>query len=512
MGRSPNVEQVARRPWRISSASSAIAAFAALLLAYCGENRVADGGSSSGVDNPSLTVGFVDAFGTPLPISGDLDVYTADQNPAVDPKPLLTIKIKNSDFTKLTGSDFTRLQILSSSASPSSLSKLSASSSAGAEGAAGATGARGAAKKAGADSAVTLFNLVLKTLDRTGSLVLGFKYDTAAKVFSRVDSGKSLSRFHLQPRPLIRYAAQVAREPVHGKTGRIFVPGTPFLATLVDSVFVFEDLPEGKFPLHLLSGNGNVYPMPIALDSKDSTLIYRPGITPLGPVDTTHQDSIPKFEVFAGESHEAFLEVASFLEGKVGGAGGSDPRLSVLWRLIKEAADSGRADPIPRDTIPHDTIPGKPNPGPRRADILSPTQLRSEVRFTEEGVYAFELAATIGVRAKTDTVMVSVRRLPPPTMPRIIKPGPGDTLVGGHSYSIQWEMPGKGPVTIQVSLDGGIKWVDLAQGYMDKEGLPIYTWTPPKEFGTSASCLVQIINEADSSLHARMEKPFSLLQ
>jgi hypothetical protein len=477
----------ARRPWRISSA---IAALAALLLADCADNRVSDGGSSSGVDNPSLTLGFVDASGAALRVSGELNVYAADQNPAIDPDPLLTLKIKNSGFTKLTGSDFTRLQIASSSGSPSPLSKSSAASSAGA-----------------GDSAVTLFNLVLKTQQRTGSLVLGFKYDSAAKAFSLVDDGKSISRFDLKPKPLVRYAARVGREPVHGQTGRIFVPGTPFLATLIDSIFVLEDLPEGKFPLRLLSGNGKVYPMPMLLDSKDSTLIYRPAITPLSPVDTAHQDPVPDFEVFAGEAHEAFVDEPGFLEGKVTGNGATDPRLSLLWRLIKEAPDSP-----PVDTLLDK--PSPPPPPPHKADIRSPTQLRSEVRFKEEGVYEFALDATIGVHTKTDTVVISVRRLPPTVRPRIIKPGPGEIVAIGKPYDIHWEMPAKGPVTIQVSVDtgAGAKWVNLAQGYPGKDGLAVYPWTPSSDLGASAKCLIQILNEADTTMRAKTEKPFTLVQ
>src|SRR3954471_1438916 len=75
--------------------------------ASCSDNQVA--GTSSGVDNPSLTVSFASS-GTAARVTGDLNVYTADQNPAIDPEPLATIKIKNSAFTVLTGDDFRRAQ------------------------------------------------------------------------------------------------------------------------------------------------------------------------------------------------------------------------------------------------------------------------------------------------------------------------------------------------------------------------------------------------------------------
>jgi hypothetical protein len=464
--------------------SSVIAALAALLLAYCADNRVADGGSSSGVDNPSLTVGFVNDSGAALLLSGDLEVYAADQNPALDPKPLLTLKIQNSGYTKLTGSDFTRLQISSKSGSVPPLSKLSASSSA---------GATSATKRTGADSAATLFNLVLKTQDRTGSLVIGFKYDSVAKVFSLIDNGKSLSRFDLRPKPLVRYSAHIMREPVHGQTGRVFVPGTPFLATVVDSVFVLEDLPEGKFPLRLLSGNGNIYPMPIPLDSKDSTLIFRPGTTPLDSIDTTSQDSIPKFGVVAGSPVAAFVESAGYLDAKLDGVSPTDPRISFLWRLIKYTDDSGRVN----TALP-------------KVNILSPTSLHSEVRFEVPGVYEFELTATIGVHAQSDTLVMPVGRLTSTATPRITKPVMGETIAVYKPYNVQWEMPAKA-VTIKVSCDIGLIWNTLVQGYPGKDGLPEYAWTPAPDFAANTKCQMQILNDADTTMQAKTG-PFYLVE
>jgi hypothetical protein len=460
------------------------AILAALLLAFCADNRVADGGSSSGVDNPSLTVGFVDASGTALRVSGDLDIYAADQNPAVDPEPLVTVKIKNSAFTNLTGNDFERL--FATAASKRSAQSAPAAPS--------------------ADSAITLFNIILKTQDRTGSLAFGFKYDSTAKAFTRTVDGGAIKRFDLRPKPLVRYTARVARQPVHGADGRVFVPGTPFLATLVDSLFVLENMPEGLFPLQLLAADGKVYPMPDSLNTLDSTLIYRPKTVPLGRVDTTGRDSIPPFTVYAGEPRQAPLDLPTILEGKLINADAGDARLSVVWRLIKNAADS-----VPRDTLPKDSLLPKPDSGMRRADIYSPTLLRTEVKFGSEGFYEFELRATIGLRTHADTVSISVARRPPPT-PRIVKPLPGDSLVAGSTYNVQWEMPDKGPVTVSVSVDSGRAWVELARGYIGKDKLPIYPWTPSKELGTSNRCLLRVRSETDTTQQAGMEGLFRLLQ
>ena len=243
----------------------------------------------------------MDASGTALRVSGDLDIYAADQNPAVDPEPLVTIKVKNSAFTNLTGNDFERL--------------LSPAASKRASGPLGKASADGPALDA--DSAVTLFNIMLRTQDRTGSLAFGFQYDSTAKTFTRTVEGAALKRFDLSPKPLVRYAARIAREPVHGADGRVFVPGTPFQATLVDSAFVLQDMPEGLFPLRLLAADGKVYPVADSLNTLDPTLIYRPKPVPVGSIDTLGMDSVPFFTVNAGEPLQAYVGPGTFLDGKV---------------------------------------------------------------------------------------------------------------------------------------------------------------------------------------------------
>ncbi|MDB5106835.1 MAG: hypothetical protein JWP91_4524 [Fibrobacteres bacterium] len=472
-----------------SIARFALIALAAIaFFAACGENNQMAGGTSSGVDNPELTVAFTDPSGAALRVTGDLDVYAQDQNPAVDPEPLVTVKIRNSSFTNITGDDFARIQTAAAKQAGTAQAKAGAV----------ATAAWEPVYRTG-DSSATRFNLILRTQDRTGSLALGFRYDSSAKAFSR--AGGAIKRIDLRPRPLVRYTARVSREPIHGDGGRMFVPGTPFQATLVDSVFVIDDMPEGLFPLRLLAADGKVYPVTDSLNTSDSTLVYRPRTTSVGAVDTTHlHDSIPEFSVSAGTNHEAFLGQPSFLEANVAGIGSADSRLSFLWRLIKEAADSGRAG----EPFFHDGF------GPRYATIISPTRLRTEVRFSEEGVYQFEIAATIGLHTRMDTVIISVRRLPPPP-PRIILPRPGDSLVPGRAYNIQWDMPYKGPVTVQVSVSNGAKWITLAQAYAGKDGLPILPWVPDRELAPSSQCLIQVISDADTTLRAGMSAPFNLI-
>lgn len=477
-----------------------IAAFLAglvcALVSACGDGRVA--GTSSGVDNPSLTVGFRDTDGSAMRVTGDLDVYGRDQNPAVDAEPLVTLKVRNSSFTNLTGEDFARLGA-SASKRGAAPAKTSAARAAG-----GMDGGSGS----------MAFNLILKTQDRTGSFVLGLEYDSAAGRFSRLE-GEALTRLDVQPKPLIRYEAKVVRDSVHGDGGRIFVPGSPFLATLVDSVFVLEDFPEGTFPIRLLSADGKVYSIPDSLDTRRTDLRFRPASDPIGSLDTIRgQDSIPGFSVQAGPDREAVVELGSALEANVTGIDAADPRLSFLWRQLKGDGDSGRADTLYEDSLPQDSILPPGSGSLRRADILSPTSLRSEVRFDAEGVYQFEITATLGLRARTDTVILSVRRLPPPAGPRIIQPRPGDSLVLGRAYTIQWEMPdnGRGPVRIRVSANGGGTWSTLAENYSGKDGLPILPWVPADSLGATSHALIQVASQADSTVTGVMPGPFNLLQ
>src|SRR5258706_11152897 len=74
--------------------AAATGLIAALLIAC-------DAGTSSGVDNPELTVDFVNPAGIALRVNGDLEVYAQDQNPALNPGPLITLKVTNSGFKVL---------------------------------------------------------------------------------------------------------------------------------------------------------------------------------------------------------------------------------------------------------------------------------------------------------------------------------------------------------------------------------------------------------------------------
>jgi hypothetical protein len=436
------------------------------------------------VDNPSLTVSFA-ASGKAARVTGDLNVYTADQNPAIDPEPLATIKIKNSAFTVLTGDDFRRAQ--------QAAAKRGASK-------------RSIAKRAVAGGTVgtedrTVFNLVLTTQDKNGSIELGLVYDSAARVFTRRDS--SLRSVALEAKPLIRYQARIAKEPVHGGDCRIYVPGTPYLATLVDSEFVFVDLPQGMLPLRLIGSDGEIYPVPDSLNTADSDRVYHPSITPSGSIDTVRSgDSLPDFQVAAPDAFETFVEGQTFLEAKVIGISATDPRLTVLWKWMPDSTHLA-------DSLNPDLHSVKTDPPPS-AELVSPTSLRTEVHFHGDGVFRFLVSATLGSRIRSDSVLVSVRHLTPPE-PAVLHPAPAESLMLGKPYHVQWQMQGKGPYTLEVTTTGGERWIVLESHYTSPDSLQIYTWTPSLDLGVSDRCLLRVIDVVDTTLVATTKDFFHLI-
>ena len=461
-------------------------AWAALLgalaccAASCSDNQVA--GTSSGVDNPALTVSFTDAGGLAARVTGDLDVYAADQNPAVDPEPLATIKVRNSAFTLVTGGDFRRAQ-------------------------------QAAAKRAEAEAPEGLhdrtpFNLVFRTQDKTGGIALGLVYDSAARALTRFARGDSaVQSVSLSPQPLIRYTGRVAKDPVHGGDCRIYVPGSPFLATLVDSQFVLEDLPQGILPLSLIGADGKVYPVPDSLNTADSGRLYRPSTSPTGSLDTARPgDSIPAFQVMAPDAHDAYVEVPDYLEAKLVGISASDSRLSVLWKWLP--APFRLADSLPLDTSRHGHGGDFGSPP---VELKTPTALRTEVRFRDDGVFRFLVTATVGTRSRSDTAVVSVRHLTPPAA-AVLHPAPAESLVLGRGYTVQWQMQGRGPYTLEVSTNDGGSWNTLASHYPPPGGLQIFPWTPSPDLGPSSRCLLRISDEADTTRRAVTQDYFHLIR
>jgi hypothetical protein len=282
---------------------------------------------------------------------------------------------------------------------------------------------------------------------------------------------------------------------VHGSDCRVFAPGTPFLAVLVDSEFVFEALPPGRLPMRLIGGDGSIYPMD-TLDTRDTGRVFHPSPVPLGAIDTAAPpDTVPDFAIAAPEPHETYAEFPDNLEATVSGISPDDPRLSILWKFLPDTAASS------------DTANGRGfRPPPA---ILAPTSLRTEVRYRGDGVYRFQVSAAAGARIRFDTALVSVRHLPPPP-PMVVHPAPAESLFLGRPYMVQWMMPGKGPYFLDLSLDNGATWIPLAIHYLSPNGLQLFPWTPPSSLPPSDSCLLRVGDESDSTLRAATPAVFIL--
>ncbi len=445
--------------------------FIALVLALSGcGSRLA--GNSTGVDNPEIVVAFRDSTGMALRVTGDLNLYSTEQNPTVSPEPLWTKKLYENAIIKLSAYDISQIN--------KAAAKI------------GATKTAAAKISAGSSEIPFAFNLQLKTEDHKGQFAFGLVYDSVAKIFTQpgMPSGSApLSRLEMQVHPLVRYQAQISKDSLGSTLNRVFIPGTPFQATLVNNVFTFEDLPQGSFPLRFLTADGHVFAVKESLDTKaPSNFTLKEG-----PISIVVPDNHPAVDslisIDAGPDREVFLEAPSFLSASVKGVDSANPRLAIVWRQLNRIGDSALAG----DTILH------------------PTQMHTEIHFLGEGVYTFQVSATLGSQSKADTVVLSVKKIPPPPHPRIIQPRLNDTLRAGIAYPITWEMPQPGPVTIRASANNGEKWIVLVEHLDVKGGPAIFNWTPTAEFGTTVRGLVQVRLVADTSVVAESGGFFSVV-
>jgi hypothetical protein len=419
-------------------------------------------GTSSGVDNPSLTVGFRDDAGTAARVTGDLNVYAHDQNPAVDPQPLWTVQVRNSALASLTGEDFERIAAASKVAA-----KLSASASP-------ATGSAAAA-----DTAIR-FNLTFKGQTLIGAVAFGLAYDRGRKTFSDGEGG-NIEGLDLHPKALVRYQARLSRTNLQiDGVNRVYIPGTNFSATLTDSGFTFEDLPEGEFPLRLLAQDGRILAVRESLDTR----VTREFTCNPVPVDTISPlpVPVPDFSVEAGPRREVSPETAPFAEARVAGVDPKDPRLHFLWRFLP---DSSSQKAVIKD-------PASP---------VTTLQLLSG-----EGIYHFEIAVTLGTKTAYDTLELVATRPPAIIHPRIIRPFADEVVPAGKPYQIQWLLPSKGPVSVEIRTWPDGPWTVIVPQYLSPDSLPVYTWTPDLALRND-TLLIQVRSLHDTGL-AVSEKPF----
>jgi hypothetical protein len=193
------------------------------------------------------------------------------------------------------------------------------------------------------------------------------------------------------------------------------------------------------------------------------------------------------FTVETGGPREAFTGMVTVLDGAIIGVDTADKRIGVLWRILRDHS-------------------------PDTSGILLPHSLQTQARFLKVGVYALELAVTIGATVARDTLFIPVREPPAPPKPKLIAPNPGDTLFVGTQYRIAWEMPVGGPVSIQLSTSGEKEgWQHLADSVASVQGISVFGWIPPERLAGCGACSIRIIHSGPDTLVAAMEGTFTVL-
>jgi hypothetical protein len=415
----------------------------ACLLAWPAVLHTGCEGGSTGVDNPGmaeLPVEFRDDAGELVLARGALEIYDQDHDPALDSAPLMRLDIEGETGFKLTAGDFDRILAVRAT-------KRSAAFK------------RSAAAGPAASDTLIRFNLVFRGASGSGAMAAGLAYDPGLhRFFPQAVGAKSV---RMLPKPLLRFAASLHREAVHGVLGRIILPGTPFQATLVDSDFVLDGLPEGRFSARLLSGDGYLYAVRESLDTQAGHA-FTAAPDPIGRIEAINPPA--GFGVEAGTPLSTYAGQEIGIQGLLSGADSNDTRVSILWRFL--------------DKAPGDS-----------AGIVDATRLRTSIRFPAAPGYNLELTATFGAVTVRDTLSIHVNPPLSPAQPKFLAPQPGDTLVQGETCKVNWAYAPGGLVRLEVSYKGkdGLDgtWALVADSIVNDSGVDVYQWTPPPPSSSS---------------------------
>jgi hypothetical protein len=397
-------------------------ALAALYACSFGENIA---GGSSEVDNP-VVVSLVDGNGARAKVTGSLGLYLADQSPALNPAPRLEIRLENVDSVLITS------EVL---------------------------------KTAGLADSIRSFNLYLQGEDSTGSFLQNLVYNPVLKKFTRGDS-VAVKSLNLTVAELIRTESVLKGGSDSIGLERILIPGSPFQAVVVDSVFIFDAIPPGVFPVHILTASGNELPLPEPMDTheprhhrinRDTTPVSRP------------EAPTSDFTVNAGEDRSVFAGAEVFLSSQITGLNPDDKRLSILWRQV---------------------TPSNPQGG--IASLERATSFSTKVTFPRTGAYTFVFTAVFGNTQVTDTVVIGVQSVP--ENPVFIEPGANDTLFMFHNFKIVWQSTRLDTVNLEFSRDSGVTWATIpnppiqsSPGFNDRFWQPVTPFVQP-----SPNCFFRI--------------------
>jgi hypothetical protein len=380
-------------------------------------------GGSSEVDNPQILMAFVDSAGAPKYTTGSLGIFLSDQSPALNPAPVVEIRLAAAAI-RLT---------------PAHLAL------------------------AGLTDSTRSFNLYLRGDDSTGAFLQKLLYNPAAKKFTHTD-GSPVTELNFVLSPLVRSESVLGSGGDTTGINRLLIPGSPFVAVLVDSVFVFEEIPAGVYPVHILAPNGVELPLEMPLDTRAPGQHHQVN-TDTQPVVRPPPPPGPMLRALAGEDHTTNLGAAFFLNGEVEGLQGSQGPM-VLWRQLPPAHPDARA------VIKH------------------PTKLKSKVDFPRPGAYGFVLSVAYQNVHAEDTVWIGV--LASTENPVFIEPSAEDTAVVGRPYRIIWVGHREETVDLELSRDGGMTWEipPIAAAILSRSGFNERIWVPSGS--PSSSCRLRL--------------------
>jgi hypothetical protein len=399
---------------RSFSAIPRLAFLAPALFSACMVMDKVAGGSSE-VDNPVITVAFIDSLGDPVATTGSVSVYLADQNPTLDPDPLLKKQVQGSTSLQLSARDFTQ----------------------------------------GLDSTRSYNLLLIEDGDTTGALVQNLTYNPALGRYTHDSS--QVEKINAHRVHLIRYEASLDAPNDTGLV-RIIIPGTPFQSVVVDSTFILDGVPDAAFPLYVLTHDGQELPLkpdrgnPQGGHPHHQIDSGRPPIVRPSP-GPTHEE----IHVDAGEDASLIASTSAegtnySLLGTVSGIDPQDPRLSVIWRQLSGSQGA-------------------------KAKINKPSSLNTHVVFPRSGVYKFVLSAIAGAQKAEDTVLISVQT--PSDKPVFVDPGAGDTAFIGEPFDVFWEGRKPEFFWLEISYDQGFSWFPIAMAPVQSQpGNNRYTWVP----------------------------------
>ncbi|MEO7426591.1 MAG: hypothetical protein ABI036_15485, partial [Fibrobacteria bacterium] len=317
----------------------------------------------------------------------------------------------------------------------------------------------------------------------SGAVATGLSYDPVSKTFS-VDARNPAAGVQLVPKPLIRFAARLHREAATGDLGRVFLPGTPFQATLVDSDFALQNLPEGRFGMRMLGGGGYVYAVLETLDTQAGHS-FTAAPDPIGRIDSVIAPV--GFGVEAGGNLSANMKESVATQGRLLGADSNDSRLSILWRVLR---------PLSSDS----------------ALIAEPTRLNTQILFPAMGGYSVELAATLGATTVRDTVQYKVATTVIVAPAKFSAPQPGDTVIQGQLCKVAWNASAlTGMARLEYSYQNGAEgtWligVDSIKIALGGTAL----WTAPLIAKEVLPCLLRLRMIPSDSVLMQIDGPIFL--